>query len=210
MLHAAMVARWPHQLVRAEIVERLGLRQAMLVQAEFDAPYRRINDFVLGNRLGSWIARRLETCTLVAATFGVEYQWPLLDARLIQRYLSTPSIEKADRTAGRYLHRRAIDGVVPPKVAWKPTKDMGTTVRSLGTSGLDSGFAGRETVTEARRQAAHLHPDLEGLIDAGRFRGQIEAAANGALGTEAAFQFNRNVGHVRWLNHWLSGGPAPA
>lgn len=202
-LRAAMVARWPHQLVRTEVVERLGLRDAMLEHAAFDAPYRRINDFVLGNRLGSWIARRLETCTLVAATYGVEYQWPLLDARLIQQYLSTPSIEKADRTAGRYLHRRAVEGVVPPKVAWKRDKDMG------GAGGLDIGFAGPATVTEARRQAANLHPELEGLIDTGRFRGQIEAAANGALGSEAVFQFARNVGHVRVLNHWLSGGPSP-
>ena len=82
----------------------------------------RINDFILQHRLGPWIARRLETCTLVAATYGVEYEWPLLDARLVQQYLSTPSIEKADRMGARYLHRRAVEGVVPAKVAWKAGK----------------------------------------------------------------------------------------
>lgn len=203
-LVAAMKARWPHQLVRAEVVERLGLLDAYMEGADYDAPYRRINTFVLQNRLGAWVARRLETCTLVAATYGVEYQWPLLDSRLIQQYLSTPSIEKADGTAGRYLHRRAIEGVVPAKVAWKPDKDMGGT-----GSGLIARLTGPATMEEARRNGAHVHPALEELIEVAKFRDQIEAAASGRLDDDASFQFARNVEHVRWLNHWLSGGPPP-
>ena len=79
----------------------LGLFDRYMTGADYDGPYRRINDFVLHDRLGPSIARRLETCTQVAATYGVEYQWPLLDARLIQCYLSTPSIEKTEgRPAG--------------------------------------------------------------------------------------------------------------
>jgi asparagine synthase (glutamine-hydrolysing) len=204
-LVASMRARWPHQLVRTEFVERLALGKAYMEGADYDGPYRRINDFVLQDRLGPWIATRLETCTLVAATYGLEYQWPLLDSRLIQQYLSTPSIEKADGTSSRYLHRRAVDGVVPAKVAWKPDKDMGGN----GTSDPLAGMTGPVMMEEARRHAAHLHPALKELIDAGRLRAQIDAAAGGTMDDQTRFQFAQNVGHVRWLNTWLSGGSPP-
>jgi asparagine synthase (glutamine-hydrolysing) len=47
----------------------------------------------------------------------------------VQLYLSTPTIEKfGPRGIGRYLHRRAIDGIVPSKVAWRMTKRMGSPV----------------------------------------------------------------------------------
>lgn len=209
-LLAAMKARWPHQLVRTEVVERLGLFDAYMEQAAFDAPYRRINDFILHNRLGSWVAGRLETCTLVAATYGVEYRWPLLDARLIQQYLSTPSIEKADRSADRYLHRRAVEGVLPAKVTWKPDKNMGGFGSPDGRGALDACWGGPATLEEARRQEAQLHPAIEELIDRNRLRRQIDDAASGRLNAEASLQFDRNVARVRWLNHWLTGGPPSA
>jgi asparagine synthase (glutamine-hydrolysing) len=204
-LAAAMEARWPYQLVRSDIVERLGLLETYRQQAAFDGPYRRINDFILGNRLSPNLTTRLETCTLVAASYGVEYRWPLLDSGLIQQYLSTPSIEKADRSFGRYLHRRAVEGVVAPKVAWKPDKDMGGRADSNGR-GTDS-VRQKDQAEMALRQVARLHPALEDLIDVESFRRQIEAAAAGALNTEAGFQFFRNTSRITWLNHWLSGGP---
>ena len=207
-LAEAMEARWHHQLVRPEIVERLRLREAYRQQASYDAPYRRINDFILGNRLAPWVTTRLETCTLVAASYGVEYRWPLLDAGLNQQYLSTPSIEKADRAFGRYLHRRAVDGVLAPKVAWKPDKYMGGRVDSV-EPGADPKRR-KVQVQVARRDAARLHPGLEDLIDVERFRRQIESAAAGVLSAEASFQFTRNATRVSWLNHWLSGGPTEA
>jgi asparagine synthase (glutamine-hydrolysing) len=208
-LVAAMEARWPHQLVRPEIVQQLGLYEEYQAQAAFDAPYRRINDFILHNRLGSSIARRLEACTLVAATYGVEYQWPLLDSRLVQQYLSTPSIEKADHSAGRYLHRRAAEGILPAKVVWKPNKDMGGFVSSVDQSVVGDSPIGSEVLRRARRQEAHLHPAIGDIIDMQRFRRQIDAAANGRLNESGGFQFARNVSNLGWLNYWLTGGPLP-
>jgi asparagine synthase (glutamine-hydrolysing) len=208
-LVAAMEARWPYQLVRSEIVQRLGLHEEYQAQAAFDAPYRRINDFILHNRLGPPIARRLEGCTLVAATYGVEYQWPLLDARLIQQYLSTPSIEKADHSAGRYLHRRAAESVVPPKVVWKPSKDMGGPASSMDHAALGDDTSESGLVQRARRQEAHLHPAIKEVIDVQRFQTQIDAAARGRLSADGGFQFARNVNSLTWLNYWLNGGPLP-
>lgn len=65
---------------------------------------------------------RTAECSLVAASFGVDYRWALMDRRLIRKYLHTPAVWKYGEGCGRYLHRRAIAGM---EVAWKQGKDMG-------------------------------------------------------------------------------------
>jgi hypothetical protein len=55
-----------------------------------------------------------------------EYKWPLLDRRLVQQWLPTPTVWKTGVTRiGRYQHRAAVDGVCAPEVPWKPGKEMG-------------------------------------------------------------------------------------
>jgi len=97
--------RWPHQLLRPEVVQRLNLYERYMETARYDAPYRRINDFILQHHLRHMqLTARLEDCTLMAAAYGVDYRWPLWDARLVQQYLSTPGIEKVGpKGIGRYL-----------------------------------------------------------------------------------------------------------
>jgi hypothetical protein len=85
---------------------------------------------------------------------------------------------------------------------------MGERVDSSGR-GADS-MRQKDQAEVARRQVARLHPGLEDLIDVDSFNRQIEAAAAGALNAEVSFQFARNTARVRWLNHWLSGGPTAA
>lgn len=68
---------------------------------------------------------RLESAALFAASYRVDYRWPMLDRRLIQQFLSTPAIEKRHRDIGRYLHRRAMVGRIPSQIQWQKTKDMG-------------------------------------------------------------------------------------
>jgi asparagine synthase (glutamine-hydrolysing) len=199
-LQQVMAERWPHLLVRADVAAELRLHELYQARAAFDRPYRRINDFVL-HRLGSHVSSRLETCTLVAATYGVDYRWPLLEPRLVQQWLSTPSIEKANRAFGRYLHRRAVDGVVAPKVAWNPTKDMGALMRPAA-AGLGHGVDRRDIARDARRQRADLHPVLAEVVDTRRLNAQI-ATAGAGFDDAAQFQFRRNVRHLRWMNQWL-------
>ncbi|MCW2791754.1 MAG: hypothetical protein JWO76_852, partial [Nocardioides sp.] len=86
-----------------------------------------------------------------------DYRWALLDRRLMQQWLSTPAIWKYAAGTGRYLHRRAISGVVPDKVAWKPTKDM-----TLGDH--------EPPVQAAPDTDAALHPLLAELLDERRWR----------------------------------------
>ena len=204
---SAWNARWPHQLLRDDVVQRLGLHEAYMETARFDAPYRRINDFILQYHLHRMqVTTRLENCTLMAAAYGVDYRWPLWDVRLVQQYLSTPSIEKeGPRGIGRYLHRRAIDGVVPKRVAWKPSKDMGYAAahERHKTSGMI------QTAEWARRHEAHLHPALQELIDREKFKSQIARALQGGADPGFDFSFHRAVNAIAWLNHWLYAGKMP-
>jgi len=71
------------------------------------------------------VVGRLEGCTLMAASYRIDYRWPLLDRRLIAQFLATPSIEKRYRNWGRYLHRRACAGTIPEKILWKQSKYLG-------------------------------------------------------------------------------------
>lgn len=93
---------------------------ARTVNGEVVEPSGRLLDGVRG-----YWSRRAEECSVAAALAGVEYVWPLLDVRLIQQYLSTPTVEKFHGGRSRYLFRRAVTPFVPAEVAWRPTKAPG-------------------------------------------------------------------------------------
>jgi asparagine synthase (glutamine-hydrolysing) len=193
--------RWPHYLLRPEVVEHLDLHREYMETARYDAPYRRINDFILQGLLRMpYVHCRLEASTLMAASYGLEYRWPLWDIRLVQQYLSTPSIEKVGPGGiGRYLHRRAIDGVVPRRVAWKPSKDMGYA--AFNQQVLASGLP--VWAERLRKLDADLHPTLAALLDRGQLRQQMQVASRGQGDQNFAFIFGANVAAIRWLDAWL-------
>ena len=202
---AAWQERWPHQLLQPQVVERLNLHHEYMETARYDAPYRRINDFIRQGLLTMpYIATRLENCTLMAASYGVDYRWPLWDVRLVQQYLSTPSLEKlGPQGMGRYLHRRAIQGVVPQRVAWKPSKDMGYgALRERQAEGLP------RLAQTAKDLEADLHPSLEKLVDRPKWRGQIQTVLEGNdLGEGFSFGFRRGLYALQALDTWLKGTP---
>ena len=196
--------RWPYQPLRHGVIDRMNLHHAYMETARYDAPYRSINDFIVSHLIDSpYIATRHENCTLLAQSYGVDYRWPLWDVRLVQQYLSTPSIEKVGPSGvGRYLHRRAIDGIVPKRVAWKASKDMGyqkmLSDMSLKNSGLQSAKI-------ATIEMANLHPALTDLIDCDKIKQQIfRAQSSQKQDKEFIFSFARSVSALSWLNRWLS------
>ena len=195
-------ARWLHQPLRPEVVARLRLHETYMETARYDAPYRGINDWIINGLLQmAFVPTRLENCTLVAASYGIDYRWPLLDVRLIQQYLSTPAIEKVGpKGIGRYLHRRAITGIVPDKVAWKPTKDMGYA--RVHQAMQESGIV--DIAERAPREEARLHPAVEELLDRSKWNQQIDLAAKGNVPAEFSFIFRRTALAVAWLNQWLA------
>lgn len=168
-------------------------------EARFNAPYRRVNDFILKNRLGPRLTTRLENSTMMCQAYGIEYCAPLLDVRLVQQYLSTPTLEKIGDGMGRYLHRRAVEGIVPPKVQWNRRKDMG-----------DWGFRKdwrsdnmKQIARLGAEEAANMHPAVAELVDQEKLSRQIDNARYGLDEQNFCFMFTRNILSLRWLNRWL-------
>ena len=72
------------------------------------------------------VAQRLEYCALIARKYGVEYRYPLLDKRLIEYYLAIPLRLKAREGIGRYIIRKAINGIIPKEIQWRNDKSGAT------------------------------------------------------------------------------------
>lgn len=145
--------------LKSEVLESSDVISRTAKGAAYDSCYDSVNGFILGNRWAPFVSTRTSECSIVAASYGVDYRWALLDRRLIQQYLSTPSVWKYGEGTGRYLHRRAISGIVPDKVAWKPGKSM---------AGPD-GFHEPAATPASRLPVDALHPQVADLVDAARW-----------------------------------------
>lgn len=170
--YEAYKQRWPHQIVRDELVKCYDLEQRYFDDARFDAGYTDLKRFTLEKRWRPFVPTRMENCTLMAAGRRIEYRWPLLDIRLVRLFLSIPSAENYYRGTGRYLHRRAIDGIVPKMVTWKQGKDMGAViVPDMHKPNHLLPFA-----------ASDLHPAMAEYVDTEKLRQQTELSTPPTIG----------------------------
>jgi len=105
-----------------------GLQDLFEQSFHYDAGANSLNEFVLQDRLSPMLGARLESCTLMAARYGIEYRWPMLDIRLVEFFLAVPAEQKLGKGGiGRYLHRRAIADLLPQELVWR-NKDMGPPI----------------------------------------------------------------------------------
>jgi asparagine synthase (glutamine-hydrolysing) len=193
----AFKLRWPHQIVRNELVKRYDLEQRYFDTARFDAGYTDLKRFTLENRWQPFVPTRMENCVLMAAGRKIEYRWPLLDIRLVRLFLSIPSEENYFRGMGRYLHRRAIDGIVPKMVTWKQSKDMGAVIGTDQT----------ETKNLTQYSLSDLHPAMAEYVDKEKLKQQIEqipSFTDAGMGDNRRFQFTRNIHATMAVNDWLN------
>ena len=142
-----------------------------------------------------FIPTRMENCTLMAAARKIDYRWPLLDVRLVRLFFSFPAAEHFYRGMGRYLHRRAIQGVVPDLVTWKRSKDMGAISRA------DQGAVADFTPVAPEA----LHPRLIELLDIERLNRRIAAGSEAGSnhGSQLHFERERTLRAVWNLDLWL-------
>lgn len=118
--------RWQYYFLNDGIIKKYDLYESYMQQAKYLCPTGRINDFALTLINQPYHSTRLDNCTLMASSYGIDYVWPMWDQRLVQQWLSTPIVWKMGNNAlARFLHRKAIDGVCPDSIAWKSSKDMG-------------------------------------------------------------------------------------
>lgn len=157
--------------------------------ASYDSGCRTVNEFALNNRLSPSLTARLENCTLMAAAFGLDYRWPLLDVRLIQFYLSVPAEQKlGPQGVTRYLHRRAIDDLLPAHVVWRD-KWMGERIaRSPGLT-LSTDLT-----------VAKLAPELQAVLSPERVRQLSESCLPTGAPDRSGSRVLRDV---ELLDTWL-------
>lgn len=187
--------RWPHRVLHDDLVTRYSLKEQYYENARFDAGYSTMKKFILEKRWHPFVPTRMENCSLLAASRMIDYRWPLLDVRLVKVFLSIPSHENYYRGMGRYLHRRAISGVVPDKVAWHGKKNMGALL---------------DVPQNAERHWLQidfdtLHPQIKNFIDVYKLQQQLEElqTLSGNNLDERRVQFISNIRVVREISSWL-------
>lgn len=111
---------WSLNPIKQSVISRYDLRSRYFSVLKYDAEKNTQNEFALQDRLSPYLVARLETSALIAAHYGVEYKWPLLDVRLLSFFLSVPSDQKlGPKQLGRYLHRRAVANLMPKRLSSK-------------------------------------------------------------------------------------------
>lgn len=67
-----------------------------------------------------WLAR--SAIRLDVTALGLRRSYPLLDKRLLEFCLAIPAKHKVRDGYSRYLVRRALAGILPPRIQWRTTK----------------------------------------------------------------------------------------
>lgn len=79
----------------------------------------------------------LELNDRCAANFSLEVRHPFMDKRLVEFCLALPAEQKLSNGFGRMVMRRALEGIIPEKVQWRPGKaDL--------SPNFDDGFLNRD------------------------------------------------------------------
>lgn len=98
-------------------------------QTEWEHHHRLLTRPILLQTL-SWIEA-------VGAGAGVEVRFPFFDVRLAELCLSLPAEQKLRRGWSRFVMRRAMEGILPDRVQWRPDKsNLGPGFRN-GLMSLD-------------------------------------------------------------------------
>ncbi|TXH40221.1 MAG: hypothetical protein E6Q90_14680 [Actinobacteria bacterium] len=125
------------------------------------SPTPSANSTVLVSLNSPWRDIRLEQSAIYATAFGLEYRWPLLDADLIQQYLSTPAVWKMSHGVGRYLHRSTMSDLLPkPIVDYRP-KHMGRRLDLTPAARYQTAASGGKPTTAS---AKSIHPEARALF----------------------------------------------
>jgi len=110
-----------------------------------------------------YVPQRLEYCAIKAQTHKIEYRYPLLDKRLIEFYLSLPGHMKVKNGYGRYIMRKAMEGILPPEIQWRTDK-RGTVVPSVFIKYKQETPAMRELIEKARNSPIKHYVDYDKML----------------------------------------------
>ncbi len=180
---------WPQFAVNDNIAEHYLLKAKYFDTAKFDAGYTNLNEFTLEDRFKPFVPTRMNNCTQVANSYGIDYAWPLLDVKLIEFFLSIPTEFKFSKRMGRYFHRKAVEEYVPKGVNWKQSKYMGEKALSekKGRPKLNDG----------------LHPDISLFADTEKCRKDLLQIPEMDFVDIKLMNIRRQASTINILDSWL-------
>ncbi|APC96939.1 asparagine synthase-related protein [Francisella frigiditurris] len=188
----AFKSRWPYFLVKDDFIEKHDLKQRYFEVGSFDNGFSSFDKFTLEKRWVSFVPTRMDNCSLMAAAYGIDYYWPLLDVHLIQFFLSTPNTLKIHKGFGRYLHRKSVEDTVPKKIIWKKSKYMGEPFLDKRNNEADIEFDN------------NLHPDLINIINIEKLHSQLEKLKTlDNAKKEIKMTISRNISNIKNIDEWL-------
>lgn len=197
-------AMWPELLVHRELAERVGLYAGMLDAVRGFEQFEGPNAHALHQLQAGYVSTRLANCSLMASAYGVDYVWPLLDVRLLQQWLSTPSVWKlGPHGITRYLHRCAVAEAGPPEMVWIRSKDMGNAQAGAYWAKTDQKPLFRRMLALCDAQVGQL----DGIVDWARLRAQAERGLREDLrGASYAYLVEPQIANLEMLQSWLARG----
>lgn len=129
-----------------------------------DLHHRLLTDAFTESRIDDW--------SMTAAQFGIEQRSPFMDRRVVELCLVMPPEQKYHHGWDRYMVRRAMEGLLPPKVQWRYGKPASPHIASallpfvmertgalLGSDDPVWRYLDREAIRRERERAATQRVD---------------------------------------------------
>jgi len=168
-----------------------------------------IDDYVPQHRsirqrvLADFVAVRAEEESRVAATYGMDKVFPLLDERLIATLLNqNPSLFGEGIGRGRLLHRLGFAPFLPPFLRDNPTKYREPEGGWESYSG-DLVTKQRQALEVSLAASSSWHPELATLWDLAAIRQETETIlANSAAAMKEVMGTSRALATMTALSRW--------
>ena len=168
-----------------------------------------IDDYVTQHRsirqrvLADFLAVRAEAETRVAATYGIDKVFPLLDERLIATLLNqNPSLFGEGTGRGRLLHRLGFAPFLPPFLRDNPTKYREPEVGWESYYG-DLVTKQRQVLEVSLAASSNWHPELAVLWDLAAIRQETETIlANSDAALKEVMGISIALATMTSLSHW--------
>lgn len=181
---------WSYFLVVDELKAKYKIKQRYFKRSDFDKGYSDLHRFLVEKRNQPFIGIRMANCSLIAAQYGIEYRWPLLDKRLIELYLSLPQPLNLKAGLERFVYRAAVKPYIHRQLYGNKGKKMGRPVIA------DKDFYIREPAV----QFYQLHKILQNIINRDKYIKQVQLFEDGGADEQSNYLYARNIVKIKQLD----------
>jgi asparagine synthase (glutamine-hydrolysing) len=109
-------------LIRGEFAQRTGLEERKRALSPYDSPAQSAREDHARVLSLPRYQFAMELIDGTAAAFGIEPRFPFFDRRLVEFCIAIPPEQKLAGGWTRLIHRRAMEGILPPMVQWRVHK----------------------------------------------------------------------------------------